>query len=636
MEAGPKSDPDKGYRSRFSHQQEIASPGYYKVLLADYGITAELTASERVGYHRYTFTGSKESNVIIDPVHKIFGKTIQSMVKIEGNIVKGYCFSDGWGGRRYAYFVAEFSKPFSSFGTWNKGKMNSGSSFEAGTSAKAWVSFDTKPGEQVEVKVALSSVSLEGAIRNLAAEPAGRNFQSAWEAARNTWLKKLSVIEVKGGTTEQRKIFYTGLYHCFIAPNLYMDVDGQYTAVGKRLQAKGFDNYSTFSYWDTFRATHPLFTIVDQKHTTQFVNTLISRYSDAGDHMPVWELCGFDNLCMLGYHSASVIWDAIAKGVPGIDPVKAFAAMKDASLTSKSSSSDGRGGLDLHAKLGFVPVDCGVSVSQTLEFAYDDWCVASLANQLGLKEDAATYFKRSMNFKNHYQSSTKHFWPKNEDGSFVETFELNDWKNLQPHWVSGNIWAYDYFVPHRLDTLVALHGGKKAFEKDLDRLFSESIEMKGDQHVDISGFVGMYGHGDEPGHHIPYLFNYAAAPAKTQYWVDYLRRTMYSTKPDGMINNEDCGQMSAWYVFSALGFYPVCPGKNQYDLGTPMFPEAIIHLENGQSFKIIAKGVSPGSIYVKSVKLNGKPFSGLILQHEDLMKGGTLEFQMGKAVPAGK
>jgi len=629
MEPGPKGDPDAGYRSRFSHKKESASPGYYQVFLEDYGVNAELTASERVGYHRYTFPGTDEANVIIDPVHKIFGKVYQTLVKVEGNKVKGYCYSTGWGGTRYAYFVAEFSKAFHSYGTSVGNVLSPGNSWERGSDAKAWVRFKTVPGETIEVRVALSSVSLEGAERNLAAEPGGQTFKEALGAARKTWLERLSAFEVKGGTAEQRKIFYTGLYHCFIAPNLYMDVDGQYTAVGGSWKANGFKNYSTFSYWDTFRATHPLFTIVDHKHTADFVNSLISRHADAKDHMPVWELCGWDNLCMLGYHSASVIWDAISKGVPGIDPVKAFAAMKDASLTSKSSSSDGRGGLDEYIRLGYVPAAYGASVSQTLEYAYDDWCIARLAGKLGLQEEKALYEKRSNYFLNHFQPSSRHFWPRNEDGSFYPAFTLDDWKNLQPHWVSGNIWAYDLFVPHNLDTLIALHGGKKGFGEHLDKLFGESISMKGDQHVDISGFIGMYGHGDEPGHHIPYLFNYAGDPAKTQRWVDYIRKTMYSAQPDGMINNEDCGQMSAWYIFSALGFYPVCPGNGLYDLGTPLFPEVSIRLESGKTFTIKARNVSGKNIYVQKVYLDGKIHPGLHLRHEDIMNGGVLEFVMG-------
>ena len=629
MIAGSKANPDEGYRSRFSHKNEKASPGYYQVYLSDYKVNAELTASERIGFHRYTFPAGDASNVIIDPVHKIFGKTYQTLVKIEGRRVSGYCYSTGWGGRRYTYFVMEFSKPFAAYGTWKQGENSAGSNYAAGADAKAWVQFITTENEQVEVKVAISSVSMEGAQRNFDACAAALSCDMALAEAKAVWQKTLSKFEITGGTPDQQKIFYTGVYHNFIAPNLYMDVDGSYTAAEKNLKAAGFSNYSTFSYWDTFRATHPLLSIVDQKHTADFANTLISRYTDRNDHMPIWELCGWDNLCMLGYHSASVIWDAIAKGVPGIDPVKAFAAMKDASLTSKNSSSDGAGGLNDYIKLGYVPCNSGASVSQTLEYAYDDFCIAELAKKLGYKQEEEIYRKRSQSFMNQYQASTRHFWPRHADGTFHEAFELNSWEKLQPHWVSGNIWAYDLFVPHHIDTLIALHGGKAGFEKHLDKLFSESIEMLGDQHVDISGFVGMYGHGDEPGHHIPYLFNYAGAPAKTQKWVDYLRKTMYSTAPDGMINNEDCGQMSAWYVMSALGFYPVCPGKPVYDLGSPLFPEAAIHLENGNTFKIVAHNVSDKNIYVQKVKLNGKPFTGLLLNHDDIMKGGVLEFFMG-------
>jgi predicted alpha-1,2-mannosidase len=632
MQPGSKQHPEEGYRSYFSHKNETAQPGYYQVFLKTYGVNAELTASQRVGFHKYTFPATNEANIIIDPVHKIFGSTFHTMVNVVDNRhIRGYCYSEGWGGKRFAYFVAEFSKPFASYGVYEQGKMIPNGNCAVAADAKAWVRFTTTKDEAVEVKVALSPVSFEGAEANFEAEADNVNFDQALTNARAEWAKVFAKFEVEGGTDVQKKLFYTSVYHSFIAPNLYMDVNGDYVAAEKNMNTKWFTNYSTYSYWDGFRTEHPLLTIVDQKHTREFVNSLISRYTDRKDHLPIWELCGYDNFCMLGYHGVSLIWDAISKGVDGIDPEKAFATMKDASLTDKMSGSNGGGGLHDYIRLGYVPCEQGASVSEALEYAYDDFCVAQLAEKLGKKDDAKEYTKRSLSFVNQFNPELKHFWPRYKNGQFMAPFELNDWKKLQPHWISGNIWAYDFFAPQAVDTLIALYGGKKAFEEKLDRTFTDTLKMVGEQHVDISGFVGSLGFGDEPGHEVPYLYNYADAPAKTQKMVAYLRNTMYAPLPDGVVNNEDCGQMSAWYIFSSLGFYPVCPGKPVYDLGTPLFPKVSLHLENGKTFTIIAHNVSDKNIYVRKMKLNGVELNGWQLKHSDIMQGGVLEFFMGKS-----
>lgn len=629
MLPGTEENPETGYRSTFSHDRETASPGYYSVMLDSYGVKAELTASPRVGFHKYTFPKSNDANIIIDPTNKIFGNVYHTTVSIDSDRkISGYSYSNGWGGKRFAYFVMEFSKPFKTSGTYNNGAINE-KKFAIGKDAKAWVKFDTKDQESIEVKVSLSPVSIEGAQENFDTEAKNVDFAKAKTNAQDSWRNVLSRYEITGGTKEQRTIFYTGVYHTNIAPNLYMDVNGDYVAAEQNMNTKWFTNYSTFSYWDGFRATHPLLTIMDQKHTKEFANTLISRYTDRKDHMPIWELCGYDNFCMLGYHSVSVIWDAISKGVPGIDEEKAFAAMKDASLTDKMSSSDGGGGLNDYIKLGYSPSETGASVSATLEYAYDDWCIAQLAERLGKKEEAEVYNKRSMNFLNLFNKENKHFWPKQKNGQFLADFELNDWTKLQPHWISGNIWAYDFFVPHKIDEMISLYGGKKAFEDKLDKTFTQDLKMEGEQHVDISGFIGSLGFGDEPGHHVPYLYNFVDAPHKTQKMVKYIRDHMYSDKPDGIVNNEDCGQMSAWYIFSSLGFYPVTPGKPVYAIGVPQFPKVSLKLESGKTFTVIADKISDKNIYVQKITLNGKPFLGWELNHSDIMKGGELKFFMG-------
>jgi len=629
MIPGTKENPDEGFRSRFSHDNEEASPGYYRVFLEDYGVNAEMTTTERVGFHRYTFTNGENGHVIFDPTSKIFGNTIQSQVTIEKDIVRGYSHSSGWGGVRTTYFTAKFSKPFDSFGIYQNGEKEAGVNSAKAEDAKAWVTFNLEKNEKIEVQVAISGVGAEGADKNLEAEGNGKNFDQVLVEAQNKWEDKLSRIIIKGGTEDQKTIFYTGLYHNFIAPNIWMDVDGKYWALNQKLEAKGFTNYSTFSLWDTFRATHPLLSIIDQKTSADFANSLISRYHDGKDHMPVWELAGFDNKTMIGYHSASTIWDAIAKGVKGIDEQKALEAMIDAGHTCKKSSSDGDCGLTDYKEYGFVPAGVGTSVSQTLEYAYNDWCVGMLAEKVGNEKEAEYFLNRSKNYANTFQAEESRFWMKDNNGKWLDSFEMNDWKTLRPHYISGNFWAYDYFVPHEMEILVEMKGGKVAFEKELDAMFANNAKMIGDQHVDISGFVGKYAHGDEPGHHIPYLYNYTNSPWKTQKIINEIRSTMYSNAVDGMVNNEDCGQMSAWYIFSSLGFYPVCPGKPKYDLGTPLWEEAQIKLENGNTFTIKAKNVSDKNIYVQSATMNGKPLEGFFVKHEDLMNGGTLEFEMG-------
>ena len=624
-----KQNPDEGYRSRFSHNEESASPGYYSVKLQDYDITAELTCTERVGVHKYTFSKSDESNILIDPTNKIFGKAVETSVKLQDeDEIVGYCKSTGWGGDRTVYFVAKFSKPYKTYGVFVNGKYQANEKTTKGPDAKVWATFDTKEGESVEVKVAISAVSIDGAKKNMLAEAEGKSFDDVHAEARAKWESQLSKVMVSGGSEDEKTIFYTGLYHCFIAPNLYMDVDGSYMAVGELQHASESNNYSTFSLWDTFRATHPLFTILEQEKTVDFAKSLISRKIDSDDHMPMWELCGFDNTCMIGYHSVSVIWDAICKDIPGIDLEEAYEAMKDIAFVPKKSSSDGSSGIQNYIDNDYMTSDIDKSVSKTLENCYDDWCIAQLAKKLGKEEDYKYFMDRSIKYINLYHPEKKCFWPRKKDGTWVSGINTHSWDDLLPHYISGNLWDYEYHVLHDIDKLVDLKGGKEAFVQSLDDLFNSDHKMEGGQHVDISGFVGMYAHGDEPGHHIPYLYNYGERHDKTCEIVDFVRKEMYSNAVDGMINNEDCGQMSAWYIFSAMGFYPVCPGKPVYDLGTPLFDKVTLNLENGNKFVIEAENLSKENIYVDSVTVNGKKLEGLLLKHSDIVKGGEMKFFM--------
>ncbi|MDC1106452.1 GH92 family glycosyl hydrolase [Prolixibacteraceae bacterium] len=633
LSAGPKSDPDSGWRSRFSHEQESASPGYYQVKLLDSDVDVELTANERVGFHRYTFPREEKNKwIVIDPTNKIFGKVFDTEVElVDDHTVIGFCHSTGWGGKRHIYFTAWFSEPIIKVLFTDGDKEIEKSKRFSDSSSRAIIFFDEKLTKPLEVKVSLSGVSQEGANNNLMLGGGQLSFEEAKGNTVDKWQEIANIIEVSGGTEAEKRIFYTGIYHNFIAPNLWMDSDGSYVAIGKTFTTKEFTNYSTFSTWDTFRGTFPLLSLIRPNDISDMVNSLISRYRDSKGNIPLWELMGHDNTCMIGNPAIIFIYDAIQQKVPGIDPNEALEAMVDLSVHNIVSSSDGDGGLNEYIKLGYVPANISKSVSKTLEYAYADWCIAELAEDLDEKKIEAKYRKRAASYKSLFNSKIKRFWPKDKHGNWIDFFETNSWEVLNRYWVSGNIWAYDYFVPHQLDQLIHLKGGPKAFEKDLDCLFSTPLRMKGEQHVDISGFIGGYAHGDEPGHSTAYLYNYIGAPYKTQKYVRQIMSEMYKDTPDGMINNEDCGQMSAWYIFSAMGIYPVTPGANQYILGSPIFDNIKWNLPNGKHFEIIAHGQTPDAIYVDHIKLNGQEYHKLYITTEDILSGSKLEFFMSSS-----
>lgn len=626
-EPGTLEDPDSGWRSKFSHEKEHAEPGYYEVYLQDYDVDVQLTAGKRVGFHKYTFPETDSANIIFDPTNIIFGQVLQTEIHTENaNEVTGVCLSNGWGGKRFVYFVAEFSKPYDSFKIAKDGKFSTHLR-EQGKDVKGFATFKTRAKEVIEVKVGISAVSLEGARKNLDVEK-HHDFSNALVAAQKEWSDVLNKFHIEGGTEEQKKIFYTGVYHNFIAPNLSMDADGKYVALGKQLSSDKFTNYSSFSTWDTFRATKPLISFLETNMSEQFSKSLISRYSDAGEHLPLWELCGEDNTCMIGYPSVPVIYDALQKGAK-IDKEEAFAAMDDIAHFNKVSSSDGDGGLNEYIKLGYVPAEIPKNVSKTLEYAYEDWVIAQLAKELGKEDKYNYYMKRAQNYKNLYNPERNMFWPKKANGEWFGDIVMDQWEPLQKHWISGNKWAYDYFVPHALNDFIEMKGGRKAFAEELDLLYATELNMQGEEHVDISGFVGGYAHGDEPGHANPYLYNYVGEAWKTQAMVRRLMDEMYSDKPDGMINNEDCGQMSAWYIFSSMGFYPACPGSQEYIIGSPIFDKVTMRLANGKSFTVIAKNQSPENMYVQSLSLNGEPVKKSFITQSQIENGGILTFEMG-------
>lgn len=620
---GTKADPDAGYRSRISHdsKHEQAAAGYYMVDLLDYGVRAELTATDRVGIHKYTFPAADSANIIIDPAHKIFGEVFDTQISaLNDSTLQGWCSSTGWGGERTVWFTAVFSRPFDKVVAGKKGYVQY---------------FNTAANEVVEVKVALSHVSQQGADMNL--ETASDiDFATARSSARKAWNDRLSAYQFKGTDQSQMEILYTGLYHAFLQPNLNMDVDNKYVAggiartsnmKGKIYTADGFTNYSTFSLWDTFRASNQLLTITDNETLVQLIRSLISRYEN-GDHLPLWELLGFDNTCMIGYPAVAIIGDAIMKDIPGFDYQTAYAAMRDAAFTPHISSSDGPSGTEQYILMGYVPSEIPVSVAKTMEYSYYDWIIAQVAKKLGKTEDAELFTRRSMGFLNHWNAEKGLMWPKNSKGEWVDQ-NVRDWTSLQKNYVSGNIYAYSYFYPHAIDTMITIMGGHEKFIESMENILTTPMDMDGDQHLDISGFVGRYAHGDEPGHQFLYMFNAAGSPEKIAPWLHNVSNEYYNNSRNGMPNNDDCGQMSAWYIFSSMGFYPMCPGDSRYYIGAPMMNEASIKTSSGKIFTMKASNYSPKNIYIQSATLNGKPLARGYITHHEIMNGGTLVFTMG-------
>ena len=629
LQAGTEEDVDAGYMSRFSHKNEKASAGYYSVLLDDPQVKVELTTSKRIGYHRYTFLDAGEGYVIIDPTHQIMESIQGSELEILSDTeIRGYKHTEGEGGNRKTYFYAKFSKPFTASGLAQGGKALSDQKQLNHKNTLAWTKFQVKRGEQIELKVALSMVNYEGAKKNYEAEiKVASNFDQALAQAQNLWREKLNKISITGSNT-QKRIFYTALYHSFISPNLISDIDGQYVIEGKTYQSE-FDQYSNFSTWDTFRALHPLFTIIEQDKTADFVNSLSSRYSVSKVGLPVWELMGHDNVCMIGYSTTSPMADAILKDIPGIDQKQAYEAMKAAAFSfEKHSPNYDKNGMQYYVNLGYVPGDIGSSISKTTEQNYYDWAIGQVAQKLEQDKDALMFDERSRSHLNLFHPEKKYLMPKALTGEWQEV-GLNHWDKLIPHYVSGNIWGYSSYVPHYMAGVIDKMGGREKYADWLNRVFTNQTQIEGAQHVDISGFIGKYAHGEESSQHMPYLYNYLGQPWKTQEIIREITHTFYKDTPDGLINNEDLGQMSSWYIFSTLGFYPVCPGSKQYIIGSPHYKEARINTESGNVFTIKAPQASSKNIYIQSVKLNGKSHHLPFITHEQIMQGGVLEFELG-------
>lgn len=618
--------------SAFTHDEEKARPGYYQVMLKDENINAELTTTQRNGIHRYQYPAGKDAEIILDMDHSAdkgsWGRRIiNSQIRIlNDHAVEGYRIITGWAKLRKIYFYMEFSSPILTSTLRDGGRVHENTAVINGTNLHGCFRFGQLNGKPLTCKVALSSVSMENARQNMEQEAPHWDFDRYVAAADADWEKQLGKIEVKG-TEVQKEIFYTALYHTMIQPNTMSDVNGEYMAADytTRKVANNETHYTTFSLWDTFRASHPLYTLLEPERVTDFVKSMIRQYEYYG-YLPIWQLWGQDNYCMIGNHSIPVITDAILKGIPGIDMEKAYEAVYNSSVTSHPNSP-----FEVWEKYGFMPENIQTqSVSITLGQAFDDWCVAQLAAKLNKDADYQRFHKRSEYYRNLFHPKTKFFQSKNDKGEWIEPFDPYQYGGNGGHpFTEGNAWQYFWYVPHNIQALMELTGGTKAFEQKLDTFFTSTYKSEQMNH-NASGFVGQYAHGNEPSHHVAYLYNFAGQPWKTQKYVSHILNTLYNNTSSGYAGNDDCGQMSAWYVFSAMGFYPVNPADGRYIIGSPLLDECTLKLAGNKEFRIRTIRKSPEDIYIQSVTLNGKKHKDFFITHQDIMNGGTMVFKMGK------
>jgi len=642
LERGDVDKPGSGYTSRFDHKDERAEPGYYAVTLQDYGIRAELTASPRVGVHRYRFPKGKPAHVLVDLRTSMYdypGKVQWSRMRMRPDgTLTGFRETRGWAPGRQLYFAMRFSRPVSGhqFHDTEENVVYKGfpppgekdprqrAQIE-GRQLVGALDFDSAQGETMVVKVAISPVSEEGAIANLDAEVPGFDFDAVRNDAKAQWSQALGALDVDAPEPMRRSV-YTALYHTLMGPSLFMDADGRYRGSDNAVhQAKGFTNYSTFSLWDTYRALHPLLTIVQpEQRTNDFVNSLLaSRRHSAYGVLPVWAFHGLETWCMIGYHSVPVIADAYMKGIRGYDAAEALDAMV------ASASYGPYDGIAQYMQLGYVPIDEeGEAASKTLEYAFDDWTIARMADAMGREDVAKTFGKRASNWQHAFDESTGFMRARKRDGSFREPFDPSA-SGYGTDYTEGNAWQYSWYVPQDVAGLAKAHGGEEQLLARLDAVFDAKVDPKIFEHMeDITGLIGWYAHGNEPSHHVAYLYAYAGQPWRTQARLGNIMKTQYAPRPDGLAGNDDLGQMSAWYVFTALGFYPVAPGSNEYVIGRPFMPRATLNLPNGKRFTVIADGLDDAHLYIGTATLNGKPLERAFLRHEDIMAGGELRFTM--------
>ncbi len=644
LNPGTADKPESGYRARFSHNTEVAQPNYYKVKLEDHNILAELTTTTRVGFHQYTFAKSDSAHIILDLMYGIYNypdKNVWTYLQVVNDtLITGYRQTTGWARTRTLYFAMVLSKPFTSYGYqnnskkevyggfWRKFKQDENFPEIAGRQIRAYFNFSTKEDERIKIKFALSPVSTANALDNLHKEAPGWIFNEVKRDGQRLWEKELEKIEIKA-PLETMENFYTAMYHTFINPTIYMDADGSFRGLDQQdYKAKGWTNYTTFSLWDTYRALHPFFNIIQPKRNGDMIQSMEAHYDESAHKMlPVWSNSANENWCMIGYHSVSVIADAIVKGNADMNGKRALDACV---TTARHRSYDGLG---YYMDMGYVPEDKnGSSVSKTLEYAYDDWCIAQMAKKLDRNDIYLEFIARAQNYRHVYDSTTGYMRPRMSDGTFKKEFDVLN--TDEAGFIEGNAWNYSLYVPHAPTDMIRMMGGNKRFVPHLDSLFNVELPDKyfaATEDITRDGIIGNYVHGNEPSHHVAYLYNWTDQPWKTQERVRMILKRMYHPTPSGLSGNDDCGQMSAWYILSAMGFYPVAPGSVKYSLGSPAINEATLHLENGKTFTIKTKNQSDKNVYVQKVTVNGKEVTDHFLNHDDIMNGSEMVFHMGSS-----
>lgn len=623
IQKGEAEQPESGYFSYFSHEREVAKAGYYGVTLDRYGIQAEMTSTKRVGFHRYTFPASQEAKLIFDLEEGIgWDRSTDTYVEaLDKETLVGYRYSSGWAKDQKIYFAAKFSKPFKSLDTYENGEKEQ-TSYRKGKKVKAVAHFDTDNGEQVLLKVGISPVSYENALLNLNTELDHWDFDRAVTASDLEWELELSKIEAEFLEDQQKRIFYTALYHTMIAPSVFNDVNGAYRgADGKIYHDESFTNYTTFSLWDTYRAIHPLYTIIQKNRVEDMVKTMLQIYVQQGK-LPVWHLMGNETNTMVGYSAVPVLVDAYRKGI-NIDVNLLYEALTTTAMRDED-------GLKALKELGYIPADSEVeTVAKGLEYALADWSIAQLAKDLGKEEDYQYYLNRSKHYKNYFDQETRFMRGRVGEKEWRTPFSPFVSRHMKDDFCEGNAWQYTWLVPHDVEGLKELLGGEEAFISKLDSLFMVEGDMGEEASNDITGLIGQYAHGNEPSHHVTYLYGYVGQPYKTAEKTRQIMAELYSDKIDGLSGNEDVGQMSAWYVLSALGFYPVNPVNGTYVFGSPLVEHAKIKVDNGNIFEIEVKNNSPENIYIQEMLWNGQSYTKNYFYHADLMKGGLLEIRMG-------
>ena len=621
-----EAEPPLGIHSSFSHNDEFASAGYYRVLLKDYNINVELTATERCGIQRYTFPKAESSIFLNLKKAMNWDFTLDSYIEVvDSCTIRGYRISQGWSPEQHVYFQTRFSRPFDDYQI-DKTDITTKEKGKIGTAYIARFDFNTEKDEEILVTTALSGVSMEGAALNLQTEAPKDDFDYYYAQAVSNWNTQLGKIKIEGGSTDDQTVFYTALYHSMLAPTIYSDVDGSYMGADRKIhKAEGWTNYSTFSLWDTFRASHPLFTYTQPERANEMIKGFLEFYKQSGA-LPLWNLYGWETNMMIGYHAVPVIVDAYLKGVGDFDPELALEACV------ASANRDEYHGIGEYKSMGYVPAYSDPklwkswSMSKTLEYAYDDYCIARMAEKMGKADIAQEFYKRSENYRNVFNPASSFMQPRDEKGNFAKDFKAETYTE---DICESNGWQYFWSVQHNIDDLIRLVGGEERFVQRLDSMFTYTPASDEELPIFSTGMIGQYAHGNEPSHHVIYLYNKVKQPWKTQQYAAKVMHELYTNEPGGLCGNEDCGQMSAWFVFSAMGFYPVDPISGQYEIGTPMFPRVELKLANGKTFTVSAPAVSRENIYIQSVKVNGEPYKKSYLTHDLIMSGATVEFEMG-------